>query len=443
MRLTSITVGNFMNLAETTLDLTKMVAVVSTNNYGKSNLLNAIRFGFDFIEASAKVRTNMMHWIRGIPLVPCLAGKDFIFSVEIDAPELGKYRFIKYSFSFSWINDENTGGVITDETIDMRANESVRYTSYLKRNRGQYRAGKDKTSYRNITLAKDVLAVDILSAIDDIDISDAISSIKSLGYRMCQTLELDRSFQFSPIEFDFDTSSALSFDDSDIPKALNTLRREKPDQFDLFIETIYDLFPEFEDIDLRAYTLKNEGISGDIRTVVISSDGNEEKSDELAAIPYHIKDEIYRLIIRSKVLNQPISMELMSTGTKRIIWLVANALFGNCYGINLIGVDEVETSIHPKMIRSLLEALNGILENASMIVTSHSPYLIQYLKPESIYVGVPNEKGLAQFKRIQKSKIKVLVSVARDLGTSVGEYLFELMAGDDDSAAILSAYLED
>ena len=77
-----------------------------------------------------------------------------------------------------------------------------------------------------------------------------------------------------------------------------------------------------------------------------------------------------------------------------------------------------------------------------MILTSHSPYIIQYLKPESIYIGVPNDQGLAKFKRIQPSKIKNILSISRDLEVSIGEYLFELMSGDKDSADILLSYLE-
>lgn len=441
MNLKSITVGNFKNISETTLDLTKMIAVVSTNNYGKSNLLEAIRFGFDFIDASSKSRVNMMHWLRGIPLAPSLAGKDYVFAVEIDAPELGDYRFIRYSFSFSWYNDHSTGAVISDENIEMRANESVRYTSYLKRDKGLYRSGKSKTGFRKISLAKDVLAIDILSAIDDIEICDVISAIKSLSYRMCNTLELDRSFHPSPIEFDFGTSSSLAFDDEDIPKALSLLKKERPKQFDLFVETIYDLFPEFEKIELQSYALTGKELAT-VQAIVVSANETTDIEQKNSDIPYHIKDELYRLVIHSKYLNQPISMEHMSTGTKRIIWLIANAIFGNCYATNLIGVDEIETSIHPKMIRNLLESLDYIFESSSMIVTSHSPYLIQYLKPDSIYIGVPNENGIASFKRIQKSKVKSLLNTTRELETSIGEYLFELMAGDEDSAEILSAYLE-
>lgn len=323
----------------------------------------------------------------------------------------------------------------------MRATESVRYTAYLKRDKGQYRAGKTKTGFRKIALTEDVLAVDIISSFDDVEITSVIRKIKKLGYRMCNTLELDRSFRPNPIEFEFDAKSALAFDDDDIPRALSVLSKERPEQFNLFIETIYDLFPEFEQVELSAYSLK--GKSQAFKAYVVASSEDEVVEAAPEELPYHVKDELYRLIIRSKYLNQPISMEHMSTGTKRVFWLIANAVFGGSYHTNILGVDEIETSIHPKMIRRLLEALSDILEETSMIVTSHSPYLIQYLKPESIYVGVPNDSGVATFRRIHPSKVKNLISTTRELETSVGEYLFELMSGDEDSAAILSAYLED
>ena len=95
------------------------------------------------------------------------------------------------------------------------------------------------------------------------------------------------------------------------------------------------------------------------------------------------------------------------------------------------------------MLKSLLENLDEVLDNTSLIVSSHSPFLVQYVKPEKIYVGVPNDAGIARFKRVQSGQVKALVNSARNLGMSVGEYLFELMTGDEDASKMLSFYLED
>ena len=132
----------------------------------------------------------------------------------------------------------------------------------------------------------------------------------------------------------------------------------------------------------------------------------------------------------------------MSTGTKRVIWLLANAFIANHVNTGIVGVEEIETSIHPKMMRQLLEVLNEALGEAPLIVSSHSPYLVQYLKPEKIYIGIPNANGVAEFRRSQKNKLNLLINNARDMELSVGEYLFELLSGDTDAYDILGSYLE-
>ena len=56
---------------------------------------------------------------------------------------------------------------------------------------------------------------------------------------------------------------------------------------------------------------------------------------------------------------------------------------------------------------------------------------------------MPNNGGTAEFRKTKASKTKALIKTARDNGMAVGEYLFELMAGDQDSIETLSFYLED
>lgn len=438
MTIKTITVGNYKNIALTTLNCPHMLALVSPNNYGKSNMLEAIRFGLDFLSASSKTRNAMMRHLPRIPLSPSLAGKDFTFSIEFDEPSLGQYRYMRYGYQFSWYNDQGTGAKITNESIELRPNESVKYTSYLKRGDGKFRPSKSTSSFRKLKLRDDALAIDAIELISGVEISDALKALKKLGYRLCNALELDDSFIPSPFAFEGLEVDA-SFGNEDIPQMIAMLKAERPDLYSLYIETIYDLFPEFRRIELQKLTMQESTIQKLQAFMVTEDDGTEKKTE----IPYHIRNDIYRLIVESDYLNQPISMEYMSTGTKRIFWLIANAVVSEYRNINLLGIDEVETSIHPRMLRGLLESLDELLGKTSMIVTSHSPYLIQYLKPEWIYIGVPHKDGVATFRRIQRSKVKLLLKAARGLEMSIGEYLFDLMSGDEDSIQILSAYLED
>ena len=56
---------------------------------------------------------------------------------------------------------------------------------------------------------------------------------------------------------------------------------------------------------------------------------------------------------------------------------------------------------------------------------------------------VPNEEGIASFKKVRDQAMPSLMKAARERGFGFGEYLFSLMSSDEDGALVLSSYLED
>lgn len=444
MKIKSISVGGFKNLKRSTIQLENITAVISPNNYGKSNLLEAIDFGVDFLSSNSKDRKTMMKWIRGIPINKTIENDEFFFEVELEDELLGDYQFIRYGYKFSWFRDDGNGQKITDEWIETRPNESVRYTAFLKRAEGKYRKEKNTNSFRKINLEDGQLAIDILAAMDDIAIQPVIKAISKIDYHICSSLDLGDRFQSAPIEYVDHDDDCIAFDDKDVPRALFQLKQQYPDKYELFLEAVYSLFPEFTDVSIQSYTLNVENSKVN---VIISADEGEPLPTTLEEaqkdIPFKIRDELYRVIITNKNLNQAINISMMSTGTKRIFWLLANVFIASAKGMSIVGVEELETSIHPKLLKGLLEVLDEVLDNTSLIISSHSPFLVQYIKAEKIYVGMPNTAGIAEFRKTKSSRIRSLIKTARDNGMAVGEYLFELMAGDQDSIETLSFYLEE
>ena len=206
------------------------------------------------------------------------------------------------------------------------------------------------------------------------------------------------------------------FDDEDLSRSLYNLGKGSPEKYGDFQAAIYTLFPEFENISAVSYAMNPEEHSRLVKALG-TSDSNE-------VVPFRIKDELYRLMIKSAHVNQPVDASYMSTGTKRIIWLIANVMIAGAKGAGGIGIEEVETSIHPRMTQELLEILNESVIDTSLLLISHSPYLIQYLKPEKIYIGVPNDDGVASFKKMRQSKVKSAVTAAYNHGFGLCEYLF-------------------
>lgn len=442
MVLKSLTVGGFKNLKATKIEFDhNAIAVISPNNYGKSNLLSALDFATDFITASPKQRSAMMAFTDSIPLTPSLATVPFRFEMEFEDPSLEEYRFVRYGFSFSWYRDNQSGQKILDETIEMRPHESVRYSSYLKRASGQYRKGKSTSAYRNILLEDTVLAIDVLPSVEDLEYTRVLQCIRSFEYRVCDTLDVKSRFQITPFRIADEDDRQIHFDDEDIPRALFQLKEQFPSRYLQFEDAIHTLFPEFTQIDIRSHELTLSGSRVPhifARSLSKNADGESVEEE----IPFHLKDKVYRVTIQSEYLNQPVNLASMSTGTKRIFWLLTNIFIASCNHVSCIGVEELETSIHPRMLQSLLEIVSEALENTCVILSSHSPYLVQYLKPEQLYAGAPSEEGAAEFYRISTSKVKKLITAARSYGLSVGEYLFELMSGGVHSLEILRNYLE-
>lgn len=442
MILKSLSVGGFKNLKTTKIVFNhKTIAVVSPNNYGKSNLLEAFNFATDFIAASPKQRATMMAWTDGIPLTPVLANEPFKFEMEFEDPSFEEYRFVRYGFSFLWYRDDKTGQKILDETIEMRPNESVRYSSYLKRNFNQYRKGKSTTAFRNIILDETVLAIDVLPSIEDLEYNNVLQAIRSFEYRVCETLDVKNQFQPIPFRIADEDEKHIRFDDEDIPRALFQLKELFPDRYWQFEDAIHSLFPEFMEIDIRAHEL-SMAPNKLTRFYAESADDSAEGKKIEEVIPFHLKDKVYRVSIKSEYLNQPVNLSVMSTGTKRVFWLLTNIFIASCNNVSCIGVEELETSIHPKMLKNLLEIVNETLEDTRIIISSHSPYLVQYLKPDQLYAGASTELGIAQFYRVASAKVKKLLAAARGYDLSVGEYLFELMSGGEASLKVLRNYLE-
>ena len=138
MRILSITVGGFRNIEKTTFELGGIVGLVSANNYGKTNVLDAISFAIDFMQASLRERSNMMGVVGCMPLSPKLADDCFTFAIELEDPDLGEYRFVRYGFSFAWAKDDGGGRSIVDETLEINSKRGGLWSSYLKGPRGSF-----------------------------------------------------------------------------------------------------------------------------------------------------------------------------------------------------------------------------------------------------------------------------------------------------------------
>ena len=110
---------------------------------------------------------------------------------------------------------------------------------------------------------------------------------------------------------------------------------------------------------------------------------------DIKQVSYKINPESsnlhYRLFVDKMIGGQirSISFQEESEGTKRILFMI-NDLLGACQG-GTIALDEIDTGIHDLLLKTMLSSIDEWI-NGQLIITTHNTYLLETLRPQSIYI---------------------------------------------------------
>ena len=163
----NIRLGGITNIAEVSVPLEALTALVAPNNYGKSNVLQGVEFAVRFLTATSQERRGMMAQRRLIPINQSMDNRPFEF--EISGTAAG-YDY-EYGYRFEWATTKEglTGQRITGEWLRAKGLDEPKYRSLLKRE-GETEAlmAPTPTSRCSKPLAVDgaTLALDRLGALD-------------------------------------------------------------------------------------------------------------------------------------------------------------------------------------------------------------------------------------------------------------------------------------
>jgi predicted ATPase len=103
------------------------------------------------------------------------------------------------------------------------------------------------------------------------------------------------------------------------------------------------------------------------------------------------------LQIKDAPFEQPILAKFASDGTlKMLAYLVA---LYDPDPPQLIGIEEPENHLHPRLLPELAEECRKASERAQLMVTTHSPYFVNGLRSEELWVLFRNEHGYTEARR--------------------------------------------
>jgi len=102
------------------------------------------------------------------------------------------------------------------------------------------------------------------------------------------------------------------------------------------------------------------------------------------------------LFFNEEGIGRPWNVNEVSDGTVQALALLVAAVDPRT---SLLVIDEVESSVHPWILRVIMKQMREVSKLKNVIVTSHSPVLVNLLKPEEIWIayrkrGATHLKGL-------------------------------------------------
>lgn len=439
MELLKLRTGGFKNIEDTTLELSNLTALVSLNSYGKSNLLTAVDFGIDFITADAKQKEQMMCFWPGVPLNNSNALQNYFFELEAETILNGQSYLISYRYEFQWRAKGKGSARIVSEELEIKKNEkNQRYGHLISRDdkTAFYKSSPMGRCATKTAIERNDLVLNKLMAFDQLYFRDLLKQLNSLMVYVDR--HLDVSGSYSPdfiIRTDLDELDLAGI--KNIPRTIFYLKQEYPEKYELLKDAYLQLFPSFTDFDVVEIAMNEMKV----KVQITSIDGDKASSDVIPS-DFDVCDKFYDIKVHDKSLIQPISFGRLSDGAKRMFFMLTFAVIADIKGLPLIAFEEPENSLHPSLMQSFLLVITQLTENCKIIITSHSPYMLQYILANNIYIGMPNKKHLATFRRILNSKVSALLRDVRDTGLSVGDYIFELMSGCEDDIEQLNDYLE-
>jgi predicted ATPase len=134
-----------------------------------------------------------------------------------------------------------------------------------------------------------------------------------------------------------------------------------------------------------------------------------------------------RLLLRVKdaPFEQPVLAKYVSDGTLKMLAYLM--LLYNPEPLQFIGIEEPENHLHPRLLAELCEECRNATAQTQFMVTTHSPFFVNGLRPEELWVLYRDELGLTQARRASDMLgIKEFIAAGALLGQLWIEGYFEV-----------------
>lgn len=130
----------------------------------------------------------------------------------------------------------------------------------------------------------------------------------------------------------------------------------------------------------------------------------------------------------ASVLLDGVNIGLLSDGTLRVLSILAELVFSSSDSSTTTIIEEPETQIHPGMLAKLLNEIEAHTFGENLILSTHSPQVVAWTKPNKINL-VARNNGLTTVRKLGEDEIHNVVEYLCEEG-NLGEWIYSGILDD-------------
>lgn len=378
-RIESLRIENYRALHEVEMEeLTPLTVLLGPNGSGKSTLFDVFSFLKECFDDGLRRAWDKRGRGREIKTRGC----DGHVVIQLKYREAPREPLITYQLA---IDERGERPYVAEEWLQWRRGQRGRPFRFLEYHEGKGRAisgeRPDESDRREeIPLrSPDLLAVNTLGQFADHPRVAALREFITGWYVSYLSIDDARGQPMAGPQ------ERLSKTGDNLPNVIQYLKEQHPDELERIFETLRRRVPRLERVQADAML-----------------DG--------------------RLLLQFKDLpfEQPVLSRFASDGTLKMLAYLT--LLYDPAPPSFIGIEEPENFLHPRLLPDLGEECRAASERTQLLVTTHSPFFLNAMRPEEVRVLYRDEKGYTQAVRV--SDIEGILEFVR-AGATMGHLWME------------------
>lgn len=355
-RIESLRVENYRALRRVEFDkLTPMTVLLGPNGSGKSTVFDVFNFLSECFQFGLRHAWDRRG--RGKELKTRGSSGPIVFDLKYR--EHRDMPVITYHLA---IDEGNKGPEVVEEWLQWRRGTRGRPFRFLEFARGEGSAvsgempDEDDKRVPQKLRSPDLIAVSTLGQFSDHPRVAALREFITDWYVSYLSIDQTRS------QPEAGPQERLSKGGENLPNVIQYLKEQHPDRLEQIFEVLRQRIPRLERVEAEP-----------------------------------MPDGRLLLQIKDAPFEQPVLSRFASDGTMKLLAYLT--VLYDPEPPRFIGIEEPENFLHPKLLPELAEECRAAAERSQLLITSHSPFLLNAMRPEEVRILYRDEQGYTQTVR--------------------------------------------